>query len=526
MVRFSGVLELDMPEGLVTEATTSADSASFIPGPRRASARYLTVPFVLLVVFSAVIVVDRLAAPRVSANVDPAFYAVASHELLLGKSLYTDVWDHKPPAPFVVYSAAELAFGYSPDTLIILNIIVSLVTLFGVYYAGKAGEGGSVAGLVAVALFVITSGNFRLEGRDANTEPFINACIVWAFGIVANSRNHGLTTRRSLLAGLLFLVASMFKPVVIAVPLLLSLAYVLFSKDRKRTIREVATMAGVGAAGWVSLVVYFAVTGRFSLFYDSMVSYNRFYSGDLAANLVAPIHGGADFLMDFMVPLAVAGAAGAVLTYLRDRSRGALLTAYMASSWIAIALPGRFSVHYFQLWLPPLVVGTGWAIGYFAFSRNLKLRVAAFAAGALVFIVLVVNETAQYEYVAARQWTPALAVLNAADDTAEKINGLLNEDETFFLWGNTPNLYLLTKRRPPAATMFDAHLRENPLYQTLSQRVSADLERNRPELLVTETGRPPVPEWISKDYEPDPIFSDTRFYSVYARRGGRLAGAK
>ncbi len=508
------------------DADISADRSVFTRMRARGGTAFGALPIVLLLIFSAAIVADRIAAPPVSLNVDPSFYAVVSHEILLGKSLYTDVWDHKPPAIFVAYGAAELAFGYSPTTLIILNTLVSLVILFGVYYAGKAGEGGVIAGLAAVALWVIVSGDFRLESRDPNTEPFINACMVWAFGLLTNLRKSPSKNSKLFLLGLLFFIGTTFKPVVLAIAIFLSAAYFLFSDDKKKAAADICRIGSVGLAGWLALLAYFAVTGRFWLFYDSMVSYNRHYSGDLAANLIAPIHGSGDFLMGFMIPLAVIGVAGVVLTFVRDRLTALLLAAYLASSWIAIALPGRFSVHYFQLWLPPLVVGTAWTAGHFAFSRHFRLKIGALAAGAMVMAILVFSEAKQYESVAARNWTPAVATLNAADDTSQKINSLLEKNETFFLWGNTPNLYLLTNRRPPAAILFDAHLRESPLYDQLATKVRSDLQRTKPELLVAETGRAAVPEWISQDYEPTPLFPDTASYSIYARRGGRLAGAK
>lgn len=510
----------------ISEANIPAERPVSTRAQGRGGSAFGFLSIVLLLVFSTAIVVDRLTAPPVSLNVDPSFYAVVSHELLLGKSLYTDVWDHKPPAIFVVYSAAELVFGYSTTTLIILNIIVSLVILFGVYYAGKAGEGGAIAGLIAAAFWVIVSGDFRLESRDPNTEPFINACMVWAFGLLVNFRRKPSGKTTLLLIGLLFFIGSTFKPVVVATAIFLTAAYIIFSDQKRQAIREALLMGSVGVAGWITLIGYFAVTGRFSVFYDAMVSYNRYYSGDLSANLVAPIHGGVGFLMDFMTPLAVVGVVGLILSFFRNRLIAGLLAAYMASSWIAIALPGRFSVHYFQLWLPPLVVGSGWALGYLASSKDIRLKVAAVAAGAVVLAMLIFSETGQYETVAARNWTPAVTALNAGSETAGKINGLLNDGETFFLWGNTPNLYLLTGRRPPAAILFDAHLRESPLSERLSERVRSDLNREQPELLVAETGRAAVPDWIAKDYEPVPIFSDTSAYSIFARRGGRLAGAK
>jgi len=480
-------------------------------------------PLVLLILFSAIIAVDRLTLPKVAINVDPASYAVVSHELLLGKSLYTDIWDHKPPAIFIVYSMAETAFGYSPDMPVFLDLIISLIILFGVYFAGKAGRGGIVSGLWAAALWVLVSGTFQLEGRDANTEPFLNACLVWAFALMALERKDGLGTKNAIIVGTLFLLGSMFKPVVVAVALFLVLAHIIFSSDRRRAIYDGSVIALVGIAGWVLTFAYFAATARGEIFYQTIIVYNRFYSGNMAANLIAPIHGSEGFLADFMRPLAVFAIIGVIAVFLQHRRQGALLAAFIASSWIAIALPGRFSVHYFQLWLPPLVIGASWAIGSFATKHRPWQKIISYAAGVMLMAFLILNQTMLYEIVVTKKWTPVLPVLKAADATAERLNSLLEPGETFFLWGNTPNLYLLTGRRPPAAIIFDSHLHENPLFDMLAARVKDDLERNRPEILVTENDRAPVPGWISKDYEPIPIYADKGTYSFFIRRGGRLA---
>ena len=39
---------------------------------------------------------------------DLTTYAVIAHEMLEGKALYSELWDHKPPAIHVTYAAAEL----------------------------------------------------------------------------------------------------------------------------------------------------------------------------------------------------------------------------------------------------------------------------------------------------------------------------------------------------------------------------------------------------------------------------------
>jgi hypothetical protein len=98
---------------------------------------------------------------------------------------------------------------------------------------------------------------------------------------------------------------------------------------------------------------------------------------------------------------------------------------------------------------------------------------------------------------------------------------MLGRDESFFLWGNTPNLYLLANRRPPTSVLFDSHLHPNPLFNVLSERVIADLAATRPALLVVENSRRPVPDWITKDFENEPILYEPDGYSVYTRSDGK-----
>lgn len=479
-------------------------------------------PVILLLVFSALIAADRFVMPHVPINVDPASYAVVSHELLSGEALYTDIWDHKPPAIFVAYAFAELAFGYSPQTLVILNILVSLIALFGIYYAGKAGRGGVSTGLIAAALWAIVSGSFQLEGRDPNTEPFINACLIWAFALLAVTSEAGLKTRNGIIIGLLFVAATFFKPVVVVVAVLLVAAHVIFATDRKKALRDAVLIGSVGAISWLALFGYFAATGRFAVFSSAMFAYNGHYSGDMWGNLTATLTGAEEFMPDFMSVLAIFGLFGVAAAFFYNRRQSALVAAFIGASWIAIALPGRFSVHYYQLWLPPFIIGASWAIGFVANSKLPRVRFLSYAA-AVLFLVLIVNQIAPYRAVLAAKWTPVMAVLNADEDTANRINSLLRPDETFFVWGNTPTLYLLTGRRPPTAVLFQMHLDDSPVYDRLSERVKADLDRERPALLVTENSRPPVPDWIAKDYEATAFYEDKDTYSFYARREGRLA---
>ncbi|MFN0141463.1 MAG: ArnT family glycosyltransferase [Pyrinomonadaceae bacterium] len=481
---------------------------------------------VAMLALSALIALDRIYAPDVPINVDPASYAVVSHELLDGKQLYTDIWDHKPPAPFVTFAVAELVFGYSPSTLHVLNFIVCLTVLWGIFLAAKQGPGGQIAALVAALLWVIVSGSFGLEGRDPNTELMINAFVVFAFCLIVANRRTGLMTAKSVLVGILFLFASFYKPVVAANVVLITLAYAALAENRKRAITDILTIGTVGASGWLLLFAYFNATGRGEIFYKSIVAFNSHYSGSILENIIAPLSGQADLAVDVIGPLVVFAAVGTICSFLFEKRLGVLVAMYALSSWIALAAAGRFSVHYYQLWLPPLVIASAWGIGHFLSSPKTTSRAIGYAAALILTATLFFYQLPFYRSVSANEFVPELPVLNAADKTVGVINSLLREDETFYLAGNTPNLYLLANRRPPAGVLFDNHLRDNPLSDELAARVREQLERSRPEILVVEQNRPPSPEWLTRQFESTPIYSDPQNYKIYARRGGRLATEK
>jgi len=485
-------------------------------------------PVVLLFVFATALAVDRLIVPQMPLSPDATAYAIIGHELLDGQALYTDVWDHKPPVIYTVYAAAEILLGYSPQTIVLLNIFASLLVMFGLFYAGKAGRGGIISGLWAAVLWIIVSGTFELEGRDPNTEVFINVCGIWAFAILVKSRKEGLSTKHAILVGLLFTFGSFFKPVFVAYAVFLMCAHVAFphggAANRKKALTDALLIGAVGAISWILMFGYFAATNRFEIFYDTIVSYNSYYSGNILANIFAPFRGRSEMFLDFMNPLAGCAIAGLILAFIYNRRQAALLAAFVASTWIAIALPGRFYAHYFQLWLPVLIVGSSWAIGHFAASEKIQLRLASYAAGIVLAGILVFNQISPYQSAWAKDWTPFInPPLVAGAETARQINSLLTEDETFLLWGNTPNLYFLSGRKPPTAILFEQHLNESPVSERLVNRVKDDLARRRPELLIAESGKRLAPDWIARDYEPLPIPQNKNTYSFYMRRGGRLA---
>ncbi|HMT07809.1 MAG TPA: hypothetical protein PKA82_07370 [Pyrinomonadaceae bacterium] len=483
----------------------------------------LALPILVLSVFACLIATVRVFVPSVPINVDPAYYAVVSHKLLNGESLYTDIWDHKPPAPFIVYGAAELLLGYGPNTLLILNFVLTIGMLVLLFMAGRCGPGGDISGYLAAALWTLCSGSIGLEGRDPNTEIMMNALLTGAFLLFVSSPEIRLTNARAVFCGVLFLFATLFKPVVVAAAVLICIAHVVTSREHRAALKNVLVIAAVGFAGWAATFGYFVFTGRGAIFTDSMIAFNQSYSGSIFANLIAPLRGNAELLIDVIAPLAVFAFVGFVLLFWFEKRKAVFVLGFIAAGWFAIAARGRFSVHYYQLWLPPLIIASAWGLGVLVGSKMTAIK----SAGAVASFVLILGVMfAQYSEIRAvlnGNHVPVVEKLAHSSDAVAVVNSKLRSDETFFLWGITTNLYLLADRRPPTPIIFDSHLDAGPMQAILSERVRIDLEKNRPELLVVEQGRPKVPDWIFAQYRPEPIYLNSNSYSIYVRRDGRIA---
>src|SRR5437868_5255463 len=90
---------------------------------------------------------------------DITTYGVIAHEMLNGKTLYTQMWDHKPPGIHITYAAAELIAGYGRNSIFLMNLAAALATLIAVYLAGSAAGAGQFGSLTAAALWALISGD-------------------------------------------------------------------------------------------------------------------------------------------------------------------------------------------------------------------------------------------------------------------------------------------------------------------------------------------------------------------------------
>ena len=146
--------------------------------------------------------------------------------MLNGKTLYTQMWDHKPPGIHITYAAAELIAGYGRNSIFLMNLAAALATLIAVYLAGSAAGAGQFGSLTAAALWALISGDINVEGNQPNTEVFLNAFLTAAFAVFVRTQKPGLGLWRAIFAGLLLTAASLYKHVVVVPAFFLACAHI------------------------------------------------------------------------------------------------------------------------------------------------------------------------------------------------------------------------------------------------------------------------------------------------------------
>ena len=464
---------------------------------------------------------------------DLTTYAVIAHEMLQGRDLYSDLWDHKPPLIHLTYATAQVVAGYGSLTVYLLGLGSAVVTLLGVYFAGAALRSNTGDGLWAAAFWAVVCSNVGLQANQPNSEAFVNACLACAFALWVRDDVRMRQSVRFVIVGVLLALATLYKNTAIAAAFFLAVAHLSFppgGEPRKRALRPVGIVAGVGALVWFTVCGYFAAQGRFQPFYDAVFAYNLSYTGGapsiwdaLVRSLWYP------YFLKFFLPLILAFLAGAAAGLIRGPRRPwALFVAFGVGAQMAVALHGRLDQHYFQVWLPPLAISGGWVIGCLTESTRRRTRWCVWA-GALAILAALFGRDFRYHLLGPQMLTKMKylegTLFVESRELGEGLEGLLADGETFYEWGNETGIYYASRRRPPTGVIYNWPLLKGPLAAKLSARVVADLERERPELLIL----PPkyvrahrVFEEIRPGYVALPVNPKWGSFMLLARRDGNL----
>ena len=456
---------------------------------------------------------------------DEAIYATTADALARGDLLYRDVVDHKPPLVYHVYQAGFAALGryntHGAHTLVILSVLLAAGFLFAIARReGSANADG--AGLAAAGLFLIFSTTWHdYDALAANCELFLlapQAAAAWL--LLRDSRGPsrgawGLATHLSV--GALIGISALFKYQALTFlgASIGALCWwsLLGRASRSRTAAMALCQMGGVLVPPAIYLAWCAVAGNAA---DAVYwfGFNFSYVGAGLTGLAALARGfyrtgliGGAALVPYALGIsaAVAEAAGMVRV-IRRRLQGAeafdsampapsavLGLLWLSTSTIALATGGRFFGHYFHLILAPLCL-----LAAPGFSR-LWSRGSSYRVPLAVLCTL----PALFFFVLATIGRPLAVALDESeppyDGVAARIAALTNPEDRIFVWGNSPQLYLLARRPMGARFSFCNYMTgespgtptETGLWNADANQLPAawdmlfaDLDRRRPALFV------------------------------------------
>ena len=461
-----------------------------------------------------------------------------------GGKMYVDTIEFKPPGMFVIWQIVHQLVGTSPLVVVWVNILVTIVTLIGVYLAGSAQSWGRVGGLYAMGFWTLISGDMMLQANQPSNEVFMNLFMIWGLALWLRGDAARARWAHFAAAGLLLGLGTLIKPALVVV-VCMALAWVMAEGIGPVALRRRArAMTWVWlpiAAGWGLMVLYFACRGRADALYDCLVRYGMFYaksgSQGTASIWMNILRGLSEELipsyMVFLIPLMGLTALG-IWGGLRGGQRSQTLTfaGCLFGTFLAVSIPGWFYPHYYQLYLPILAVGAGW--GVVTVANSLRKPVAAQCLGIGTIIFLLWHTAPDYHY-DGMTWSrlkyPGMGgMFIEMERCGQAVNRMLRPDEPFYVWGIDPGVYYYSDRKPASGIFWADRLLFGPTRAQVTQKVIADLEMTQPPLILTEdleTLLPsvdhPIYKWVNQNYDEAPAARFSKFFTVYLRRGSALA---
>ena len=489
----------------------------------------------IIISLSVVIILIRCLTIEEPLDRDHMIYAVAAHEILAGRPLYSEIWDIKPPGIYVSYALSQVLLGYNQFSITCLGIVVAILTMYGIFRVVWIYTRSQVAALWASFFWVIVCSDMRLQANQPNCEVFINAGLVWglAFFALAYQKNpvpevvsqKSFTNKHIFIAGTIWAMATLFKQVALMLPLLLC-AFVFIwppaGNERRSRWQAAIVLLMPTLVLWAVTFAYFSFTGRASIFYFTLVEYGRFYAGkgpqynSLIQNLLPSS-------LWVLTPLAVLTWIGILASRDKISRAWGVMAIYAVAIQLAIALPGQYFQHYYQLWLPFFCIAAGLAISEWKSRANNIFLVSSCAA--LSSIGLICFQWPNWKL------TPVDFSIQKYSSTyfaslpskAREASALLLTGETFYEYGFDPGFYFETKRHLPVGTLV-VGLPTAPLPLWLQSRIILDLEREKPEMAIVDTQFPasPVLVYLRENYEPISVGSPLKPLRFMARRDGKL----
>lgn len=442
---------------------------------------------------------------------DEAIYEVIGMALNKGRMLYSQIWDNKPPLIYLIY-----AFAHADQFTIRLFSLVSAVSsaiIF--YYLSLRLFRSYKISTVCTVFYIILFATPILEGNIANAENFMLLPIIAASLLVYKISEAKKTNQAQIkpqvtlfFAGLLLSVAFLFKIVAIfdfaAFLIFLTFLYLpekfvspkgkLLILENKRLYKDLLKNLMIYATGFLIpialTVLYFLIQGSFIDFMQAAFLNNISYIGYKNKFIISQ----GFLLLKLLALFSVIG----LLFWKRKiipQSIMFILIWFFFSVFNAF-FSGRVWTHYLLVLLPSTVLVLG-----LLFERKAK-KIRIIILGLLIILIYFVNvffkiSISSIEKTFQYYQNYALFITNKKSikeyqkyfdrrvprdyEVARLIVNKLKPDDSVFIWGNNPQIYVLSNTLPPGKYAVEYHISQS---SKAVEETENDLKMIKPKYLI------------------------------------------
>ncbi len=456
---------------------------------------------VVFLVLASLLIVSRWTLRHEPLDRDISAYAVIGREMLEGRPLYGDLWDHKPPGIHLIFAVATAIVGPGVPAVLAINIVCSLALLVGFMVGGKR-LAGSPGAVFAGTIWLTVGGDLGLQANQPNAEMPVNALVTWAL-VLSFGRNDERSHPPPWVFGAMAGAAIAIKP--IAAPIFAGILLVDLVETRRRRgpgAASVDLLRWIAAATVIPATLIGWCVARVGVepAWEALVVYNSGYGpGNPASNLLGltrvakHLPGASLSWIAILVASSIPGLASLSKT---QRNR---VLAVLAGGLIAVAAPGRFYPHYYQLIVPPLCLAAAAGLAY-GWRHRAGSKVAACSVVAVLAVGQIWNHRLSPE-----EWSLGKYGVEFVEEKqlAQILCDRLEPGDGLWVLAPYPGLYLQTGTRPTSGVVYDYPLmRRSPILKQLSDRVLTDLKADPPELLVlrSKRGNRRIVRWVRANY--------------------------
>lgn len=454
--------------------------------------------FTLLLAWLVLLVLDQANPYLVPIGRDNGFFLYAGARLLAGKQLYLDIWDHKGPAIFLVNALGQLLVQHSRWGVWLLEYLFIFSAFFIGYLTIKRHWGAAPALIGALTGFLVLQNTL---GRGNLTEEYpllFNFTAAYIF--FRTSQKKALWPE--VFVGALFGLAFLFRANNGGVPLSIGLAILLtglLNQEWARTFQRLAGLALGAAVLFIVTALIFAQLGTLQAMFEAALLYN-FLDTQGQLNLITGLVAGFKNLgVVFYVLLAGYTTAivklAIALRQKQTRTKDFELLAFLVIAWpvelTLSSLSGLKFVHYFICWVPVAFLLGSFA--YQALSENLfSSKVLSFLptwrANILFFLLtmvfsipIVLNYAVTFQALAFNRQNG----IDLNDRLSDFIRSTTAPNEPVLVWGGEAGINFTSGRHSPTRyNLFSRLLSDHPMNQAISERFTADVLENPPELVI------------------------------------------